>query len=66
MADNEPSKNRLPRDAAGSFEIRNVPPGTYTIDAWHERFGPIKKSVKVTAGGTATVEFTYTGTEGKP
>jgi len=53
-------------DAAGSFEIRNVPPGTYTIDAWHERFGPIKKSVKVTAGATATVEFSYTGTEGKP
>jgi len=53
-------------DATGSFEIKNVPPGTYTIDAWHERFGPLKKSVKVTAGGTVTVELNYTGTEAKP
>jgi plastocyanin len=53
-------------DAAGAFEIRNVPPGAYTIDAWHERFGPLKKSVKVAAGGTVTVEFNYTGSEAKP
>jgi plastocyanin len=46
-------------DATGSFEIRNVPPGTYTIDAWHERFGAVKKSVKVTAG-TVNLDFTYT------
>jgi plastocyanin len=53
-------------DATGAFEIKNVPPGTYTIDAWHERYGPIKKSVKVTAGGTVTVDFSYTGNEPKP
>ena len=47
-------------DAAGLFEIRNVPPGTYTIDAWRERFGILKKSVKVTAGGTANVDVAYT------
>ena len=23
----------------GSFEIPNLPPGTYTIEAWHEKFG---------------------------
>ena len=23
----------------GSFTIPNVPAGTYTIEAWHERFG---------------------------
>lgn len=53
-------------DAAGGFEIKNVPAGTYTIDAWHERYGPLKKSVKVTAGGTVTVDFAYTGNEPKP
>jgi len=52
-------------DAAGVFEIRNVPPGTYTIDAWQERFGTLKKAVKVTAGGTATVDFAYTGEKSK-
>jgi len=53
-------------DAAGAFEIARVPPGTYTIDAWQERYGPLKKTVKVTAGGTATIDFAYTGTEPKP
>jgi hypothetical protein len=47
-------------DAAGLFEIKNVPPGTYTIDAWQERFGMVKKSVKVTAGGTVNVDVAYT------
>jgi hypothetical protein len=46
-------------DASGNFVIEKVPPGSYTIDAWHERFGEIKKAVKLTAGGTAPVEFGY-------
>ena len=50
-------------DASGNFTIARVPPGTYTIDAWQERYGAVKKTVTVTAGGTATVDFTYTGNE---
>jgi len=50
-------------DTSGNFEIDGVPPGTYTIDAWQERFGPVKKTVTVTAGGTAKVDFAYTGKE---
>jgi len=53
-------------DAAGAFEITGVPPGTYTIDAWQERFGALKKSVKVTSGAAATIDFSYTGNEPKP
>ena len=53
-------------DSKGMFEIDRVPAGTYTIDAWQERYGVVKKTVKVTAGGTATVDFTYTGNEPKP
>ena len=53
-------------DASGSFVIDKVPPGTYTIDAWQERYGPLKKTVKVTEGGTTTVDFSYTGNEPKP
>jgi plastocyanin len=48
---------------AGTFEIDNVPPGNRTIQAWHERYGPLTKSVRVQAGSTTTVDFVYTGTE---
>jgi len=41
----------------GSFEIKNVPPGTYTIEAWHERFGTKTAQVKVDSKGTVTQEF---------
>ncbi len=51
---------------AGAFEIDNVPPGTYMITAWQERYGPQTQKVQVKAGATATVEFTYTSTEKSP
>jgi plastocyanin len=50
-------------DTAGTFQIDKVPAGTYTLQAWHERFGPITKSITVKAGAVATVDFTYTGNE---
>jgi hypothetical protein len=50
-------------DGAGKFTMVQVPPGTYTIHAWHEKFGAVKKTVTVKAGGTATADFTYTGNE---
>jgi plastocyanin len=50
-------------DTAGAFQIDKVPPGTYTLQAWHERFGVLTKTVTVKAGAVATVDFTYTGAE---
>jgi hypothetical protein len=50
-------------DTAGAFQIDKVPPGTYTLQAWHERFGVVTKTVTVKAGAVATVDFTYTGAE---
>ena len=50
-------------DTAGTFEIDKVPPGTYTLQAWHERFGVLMKTVTVKAGATATIDFAYTATE---
>jgi plastocyanin len=47
----------------GTFEIARVPAGTYTIQAWHERYGPVMKTVTVKAGAVATVDFSYTGNE---
>jgi plastocyanin len=51
---------------AGTFEIANVPPGTYTIVAWQERYGPVMKTVTVRAGAVAAVDFAYTGKEKPP
>lgn len=48
---------------AGTFEIDNVPAGTYTIQAWHEQYGPLTQSVRVRAGAPTRVDFNYTGTE---
>jgi hypothetical protein len=50
-------------DANGAFKIANVPPGKYTLLAWHERYGPIAQAVEVKANGTANIDFAYTGAE---
>jgi plastocyanin len=42
----------------GSFELKEVPPGTYTIEAWHEKFGT--RSEKVTLGDKESKELTFT------
>jgi len=47
----------------GSFTIKNVPPGSHTIQVWHEAYGVLKMTVNVKAGQTATVDFAYTGKE---
>jgi len=41
----------------GTFEIKNVPPGTYTLEAWHEKFGTKTAQIKVDNKGTVTQEF---------
>jgi len=43
----------------GSFTIGNVPPGTYTLEAWHEKYGLKTGQVTVEPNGTATVTFAY-------
>lgn len=53
-------------DKTGTFQIANVPPGTYTIQAWHERYGSLAQTVRVQAGAAAEVKFSYTGNEKPP
>jgi plastocyanin len=50
-------------DTKGTFQIERVPPGTYTIEAWHERFGTVSKTITVKAGAVAAVDFTYASNE---
>ena len=43
----------------GSYEIKNLPPGEYTIAAVHEKFGEQTMKVKVTPKETAKAPFVY-------
>jgi len=45
--------------ADGSFSIKNLPAGTYTIEAWHEKAGVQQATVTVGAGETKTADFTF-------
>jgi plastocyanin len=46
----------------GGFSIKRVPAGTFTIEAWHSRFG----RVKIVEGQTVAIGFAYTGTDSAP
>jgi plastocyanin len=46
-------------DEKGLFTVPDVPPGTYTVTAWHERLGERVGSVTVPAEGAATLELVY-------
>jgi hypothetical protein len=41
----------------GSFTIDGVPPGKYTLMAWHERTKRAEQTIDVSAGGVATVSI---------
>ncbi len=43
----------------GSFTIKDVPPGKYTVVAWHERFGEQTMEVTVPEGGAGTANFAF-------
>ncbi|MBM3279571.1 MAG: carboxypeptidase regulatory-like domain-containing protein [Candidatus Handelsmanbacteria bacterium] len=43
--------------ADGSFEIKDLPPGKYTVEVWHEYLGTKAQEVQVTDTG-ATANFT--------
>lgn len=45
----------------GTFSIAGVPPGTYTIEAWHEVFGTRSSELTVGAGDTSPLSFTFGG-----
>jgi hypothetical protein len=47
----------------GSFEIRGVPPGQYTVVAWHERFGEQTAEISIGVREQKTLDFTFNPTE---
>ncbi len=51
-------------DDKGQFKISGLPPGDYTLEAWHERYGTKTIPVTVKANEAAQAEFTYTPEDG--
>ncbi len=43
----------------GSFSIDKLPPGTYTLEAWHEKLGTQTQQVTIAPNQAATVNFDF-------
>ena len=44
-----------PRD--GRFTLKDLPPGSYTVTAWHERFKPVSQPVQIKGTESVTLDF---------
>lgn len=44
---------------SGSFEIKDLPAGEYTIEAWHEKYGAQTQKVTVADDAPVSIEFAY-------
>ena len=44
-------------DKSGQYRIEDVPPGKYTVVAWHKSAGFFKKSIVVEAGQNPVADF---------
>jgi plastocyanin len=45
--------------AGGAFSLKGLPPGTYTIEAWHEKLGTMTQPVTLGAKETKPITFTF-------
>jgi len=43
----------------GSFTLKGVPPGKYTLVAWHEKFGEKTLQIDLASKGSATADFAF-------
>jgi plastocyanin len=46
-------------DKDGRFEVKNIPPGNYTIKAWHEKLGSQAQRATVQSGQAGKLEFVF-------
>ena len=45
----------------GSFDLSNLPPGTYTIKAWHEKLGTSTQTITIGENETKEINFVFKG-----
>ena len=43
----------------GTFEIKNVPVGTYLLKAWHEKLGELEQQITVADAAVPDAMFTF-------
>jgi plastocyanin len=46
-------------DQNGSFALKDLPPGTYTISVWQEKLGTQNQKVTVAGGESKNLDFTF-------
>ena len=46
-------------DGDGNFQIKNLPAGEYTLEAWHEKLGVQSQKIKIEPQQTQNVEFKF-------
>jgi hypothetical protein len=46
-------------NGGGRFELKNVPAGTYTVEAWHEKLGTQTQSVTLAEKDSKELAFTF-------
>ena len=46
-------------DADGNFEIKDLPPGEYTFEAWHEEFGDQRQNLKIDRSQPDKLNFIF-------
>jgi hypothetical protein len=46
-------------DKAGTFELKTIPPGTYVIEAWHEKLGRQTQTVTLAEKDAKEITFTF-------
>jgi plastocyanin len=44
-------------DASGQYALANVPPGKYTVVAWHKTGGTFRKTIEIVAGRDSEANF---------
>ena len=47
--------------AGGKFELKNLPAGTYTVEAWHEKMPAQTQTVTIAEKETKQITFTFKG-----
>ena len=53
-------------DDTGFFRISGIPPGSYTLDLWHETLGTRQVQVEIQPNQTTRLDFEYALTPSRP